>query len=152
MYKSLMPQQAALGFTLGDVKSCISLTPLGLWELHEALQTALIKALTGSSCGVCSSTARSALAGRASAAETAAAAGARQQQWTCLSRNKLIGCDLLACKPGQLSNAAMVEFEARGQQPNKALLLIKSAGRWVLGTAGWETLHRVELMACSRQQ
>lgn len=52
IYKSLMPHQTALGFQLGDVKSCISLAPLGLWELHEALQTALIKTLTGNSSGV----------------------------------------------------------------------------------------------------
>lgn len=52
VYKSLMPHQSAVGFHLGDVKSCISLTPLGLWELHEALQAAVIKALTGNSSGV----------------------------------------------------------------------------------------------------
>jgi hypothetical protein len=129
-----MPHQAGLGFALGDVKSCISLTPLGLWEQHEALQTAVVKALTGSSCGItCSSSssksnsatkAAEVLAGQQGAAATAAAA----VQWMCLSRNKLVSCNLLSCKPGQVATAACVELEARAQPPSKLLLMVKSAG------------------------
>jgi hypothetical protein len=148
MFKGLMPHQSGLGFALGDVKSCISLTPLGLWEQHEALQTAVVKALTGSSCGVSScsrpssATAaaevlvgqpKSTSGGAALAADAAAAAAAvagqtGQRQWMCLSRNKLVACDLLSCKPGQVATAACVEFEARAQPPNKLLLMVKSAG------------------------
>jgi hypothetical protein len=154
MFKGLMPHQSGLGFALGDVKSCISLTPLGLWEQHEALQTAVVKALTGSSCGIsCSSRPSSATAaaevlagqskstpgGAALAADAAAAAAAAavagqtgQRQWMCLSRNKLVACDLLSCKPGQVATAAYVEFEARAQPPSKLLLMVKSAGEHLL--------------------
>jgi hypothetical protein len=143
MFKGLMPHQSGLGFALGDVKSCISLTPLGLWEQHEALQTAVIKALTGSSCGInCSSSrpssataAAEVLAGQSTpspslAADAAAAVvgAAGQRQWMCLSRNKLVACDLLSYKPGQVATAAVVEVEARAQPPSKLLLMVKSAG------------------------
>jgi hypothetical protein len=143
MFKGLMPHQSALGFALGDVKSCISLTPLGLWEQHEALQTAVVKALTGSSCGIsCSSSRPSSATGAAEvlaeksapgAAVAAAVTGAAgQQQWMCLSRNKLVACDLLSCKPGQVATAACVEFEARAQPPSKLLLMVKSAGGYMM--------------------
>lgn len=138
VYKSLwdLRQQIGLGCIIGYPKSVISLGCLKLPELNDALQTAVIKALTGRSCGTCSNSnsSRSALAGQASGGKPGAAAGAgaaaRRQPWTCLSSTKLIGCDLLACKPGQLNTAAVVEVEARALDASstKARLLIKSAG------------------------
>lgn len=144
MFKGLMPHQAGLCFVLGDVKSCISLTPLGLWEQHEALQTAVVKALTGSSCGIsCSSSRPNSFAGAAEVlAGNNAAAAAAGAKWMCLSRNKLVSCDLLSCKPGQMATAACVELEARAQPPSKLLLMVKSAGRCWLDACRTATSRR----------
>ncbi|KAF8056228.1 ttc30a [Scenedesmus sp. PABB004] len=117
VYKALMPHQEALGFSLGSVKACISLAPLGAWELHEVLHAAAVKALTGSSCGV--------PAGRGGSGSGDAPAG---PQWMGLSRGRLVSADLLAAPPGQLAAATLVEFEAQGVPPSKLLLCVRSAG------------------------
>eukprot|EP00775_Hariotina_reticulata_P011747 gene11747-11893_t len=120
IFKGLMPLQNSLGFSLGDVKSCISLVPLSRWELSTALQTAVIKALTGNSTGAC----RNCTANT----DVACSNSWLNDDWMCLSKQKLIGCNVFQQPPGLLARAPFLEFEATAHGPNKLLMTIKAAG------------------------
>jgi hypothetical protein len=124
MFKALMPLQNTLGFALGDVKSCISLVPLGRWELNAALQTAVIKALTGNSTGTC----RRCTAVPATPADAACSKSALDNDWMCLSKQKVVGCNIFKQPPGMLATTPFLEFEATAHTPNMLLITVKAAG------------------------
>jgi hypothetical protein len=124
VYKSLLPHQEALGFSMAPAKACLSQRPVAGWDLQESLQTAVIKTLTGSSTGTASCS--------SSSGPSTAHAGTQgqlqgQQGWMCLSRHKLVGSNLLVAVPGQVSTALFVELEVVFDAGNKGMLLIVHA-------------------------
>lgn len=124
VYMSLLPHQSAIGYTMAPAKACLSQKPVAAWDLEASLQTAVIKTLTGCSSGtpLYNSSSHSTM-------ETAAAAPAAA--WTCLSRRKLVRCDLLSAPPGQVSTAAFAELEVKHDAACKGLLLlVHAAGGW----------------------
>lgn len=129
VYKSLLPHQKAVGFSMAPAKACLSQKPVAGWDLQEALQTAFIKTLTGSSTGTASSSSSS------SPSTTPADTQGQlqgQQGWMCLSRHKLVDTNLLVAVPGQVSTALFAELEVVFDAGNKGMLLIvHAAGRWM---------------------
>lgn len=124
VYKSLLPHQAAVGYSMAPAKACLSQSPVAGWDLAQALQTALAKTLTGSSSGVPSAN-----------AITAGADAAGQQQrppWMCLSRKRLIRCDVLRSAPGELATATFAELEVTADAASRdMLLMVQAAGAHV---------------------
>lgn len=146
VYKSLLPHQAAAGYSMAPAKSCLSQKPVAAWDLEETLQTAVIKTLTGCSSGTAahhnnnsnSTTITSPAASAQDSLTTTAAAAAAQPVWMGLSRHKLVGSNLLAAIPGVVSTAPFVEMEAKYDAGGKGLLLlVHAAGKRFSTTACW---------------
>lgn len=130
VYKSLLPHQEAVGFSMAPAKACLSQKPVAGWDLQEALQTAVVKTLTGSSTGTASSSSSSSLPSTTPADPQGQLQG--QQGWMCLSRHKLVGSNLLVAVPGQVSTALFAELEVVFDAGNKGILLIvHAAGAWM---------------------
>lgn len=132
VYKSLLPYQNTLGYSMAPAKACLSQKPVAAWDLQESLQTAVIKTLTGCSSGTPTSTrCGSSTQGPSSEHQPTASAGAAavpgQQGWMCLSRHKLMACDLLAATPGQVCTSHFVELEVKYDAGNQGVLLIVTA-------------------------
>lgn len=120
VYKSLLPHQASVRFTMAPAKACLSQKPVAAWDLEESLQTGVIKTLTGCSSGTPSCT-------NSTAPDHRSAASGQPHSWMCLSRRKLAGTNLLTAAPGEVSTAAFVELEVKHDAGNKGLLLIVHA-------------------------
>lgn len=130
VYKSLLPHQTTLGYAMAPAKACLSQKPVAAWDLQESLQTAVIKTLTGCSSGTPTSantSTQGASSGTQPTALAAAAAGPGQRGWMCLSRHKLMGCNLLAANPGQVCTTHFVDLEVKYDAGNKGVLLIITA-------------------------
>jgi hypothetical protein len=132
VYKSLLPHQASVGFTMAPAKACLSQKPVAARDLEESLQTAIIKTLTGCSSGTASTTSTD-----TTATDTAgtASGGRGSQEWMCLSRRKVIGTNMLTAPPGEVSTAAFVEQEVKYDAGTKGLLLIVHAAGMCLSQA-----------------
>lgn len=126
VYKSLLPHQSAVGYSMAPAKACLSQKPVAAGDLAESLQTAVIKTLTGCSSGTPpnSSTATTPATAATAAVSTEAAAADAPPVWMCLSRHKVVGSNLLAAAPGVLSTAPFAEMEVKFDAAGKGLLLI----------------------------
>lgn len=123
VYKSLLPHQAQVGFTMAPAKACLNQKPVAAWDLEESLRTAVIKTLTGCSSGTASSTSTD--------TTHAGTASGGNQAWMCLSRRKVVAANMLTAPPGEVSTAAFVEQEVKYDAGHKGLLLIvHAAGGW----------------------
>jgi hypothetical protein len=130
VYKSLIPHQAAVGYSMAPAKSCLSQKPVAAWDLEESLQTAVIKTLTGCSSGTPTT---SSTTSSNSNDPVQITAPAQAPGWMCLSRRKLLRCNLLAAAPGQVSTAPFVELEVKHDAASKGLLLmVHAAGGCVI--------------------
>lgn len=131
MYKSLLPHQAAAGYTMAAAKACLSQKPVAAWDLQDALQSAVIKTVTGSSSGVPTTNSITTAHVSAAGPDTQHQQQEQQVAWMCLSRRKLVGCDLLSAAPGQVVTTPFVELEVQMDAGSTdVLLLVHAAGRW----------------------
>lgn len=131
IYKALAARQAELGLQLGDVRSCVSVAPLSHWELSAALRLAVVKSLTGSSCGAGLAAQRGAGGAGASIPFPAQGGGdgeAAGAAWTLLEPGMFVGADPLVARPGDVAVVPYVRAEVYAEPPERVLLVVRESG------------------------